>query len=171
MSIELKIKAKSLAAESKIIRHEIQKLKITAAWSRRLAATSVSEGSVTEDLGMLTDTRVKAEYKINDLATHRSQVVGCESRATHLARAFLAGKDYKTIENRRRNEGQLYLEYNFLYIIRKVTKMIRKYGHPYGYSLRRADFKELKHFERYQDKWFENEVRKWCGLPLHNIPS
>lgn len=65
----LKVKIKSLAAESKIIRSECKK--------HRNAR-----------FGVIAD----------ELYTHRTWNVRRESRATNLAYAFIRGKDYKTVE-------------------------------------------------------------------------
>jgi hypothetical protein len=77
MSIELKIKAKTLAAESKYIRHEeIAELK-----RRRLKH----------------DPERSTYWRFHN---HRIDVVRREARATHLARAFLKGKfTYPQVES------------------------------------------------------------------------
>lgn len=69
MSIELKIKAKHLAAEAKIIRAEERKAK---------------ESGDTAQLQSLHD--------------HRLHTVRPAARSTHLARAFIKGVPYKVVE-------------------------------------------------------------------------
>lgn len=94
MSIELKIKSKHLTEEAKIIRFE----------ERRQKA------------------RNKALY--NSLRSHRRWEVRNENRATFLARAFLAGKAYKTVEQKT-TRGNYILE---MIIAPRVLAMVNKYG-------------------------------------------
>ena len=81
MSIELKIKAKHLALEPAIIRKEEEKLKKQIKW--------------------LQDHQMpyhKEFWKLTSLISHRKSGVRNEARATHLARAFLKGKPYSSVE-------------------------------------------------------------------------
>lgn len=109
MSIELKIKAKHLALEPQIIKHEEQKLKKQI---KNYKISSVDE----KDLG-----RERLILKLNSLANHRKHDVRREARATHLARAYLAGKPYLTVEQKRKDEVA------FRYIVQRVVEMVRKY--------------------------------------------
>ena len=105
MCIELKIKSKHLALEPKVIRHEEQKIK---------GQIKYSKGS---DKSLIN--------KLDSLVTHRRWNVRNESRATELARAYLAGKQYSSIEQHRKPEN----EHTFLYmIIPRVVSMVSKYG-------------------------------------------
>lgn len=103
MSIELKIKAKHLALEPGIIRAEEQKLKKQIRYNK---------GGDT----------AKLIYKLEDLCHHRRWDVRNESRATHLARTYLAGKPYKSVE--------IKTDMNFLvqYILPRIHAMVVKYG-------------------------------------------
>lgn len=92
MSIELKIKAVSLADEARTIRREEK-----AAKARR-------------------DTQT-----VNKLHMHRVGIVREEARATHLARAYLAGRAYREIEATTRCPLPAF-------IIKKVVKMLERYG-------------------------------------------
>jgi hypothetical protein len=83
MSIELKIKAKSLAAEARIIRAEEKKLKAKARHAREHQQSDAETGH---------------GYRLNRIYLHRTQDVRAEARATHLARAFMAGRPYVEIE-------------------------------------------------------------------------
>ena len=96
--IKLKIKAKSLAEEAKIIRKEERKL---------------------------LDIPKNSEYAISEteLTFHRKWDVRNEARATQLAIAYLKGKKYKDVE-RKIHDRELLL----VYIFPRVFKMIQKYG-------------------------------------------
>ena len=83
MSIELKIKSKHLGLESKVIKHEERKLKKQIRWqSDRGGADS------------------KLLHQYQSIHNHRVWDVRNENRATFLARAYLAGKPYKSIESK-----------------------------------------------------------------------
>lgn len=104
MSIELKIKAKHLALEPAIIRKEEKKI------LKRIRS------------GRCNDT-AEAFRKYESLHNHRKWNVRNESRATHLARAYIAGMTYSTVEKKRHNE------YNFnRYIVPRILAMVQKYG-------------------------------------------
>ena len=106
MSIELKIKLKHLALEPAIIRNEEQKL-----------LKQIRSGRVNDTVPL----RIKYE----SLYRHRVWNVRNEARATELARAYLAGKDYKSVENKRKPEN----ESKFVrYIIPRIAAMAMKYG-------------------------------------------
>lgn len=84
MSIYLKIKAQSLAEESRIIRaQELRLAKRRAKAKARLAAEFKGD---------------KIDALRSSLHLHRVHEVRKESRATHLARGFLKGKAYYTME-------------------------------------------------------------------------
>lgn len=107
MSIELKIKAKHLALEPAIIRHEERKLKQHIKRHRSDDKTSAFH----------------LQWKLFSLTDHRKQVVRKESRATHLARTFLAGKPYTSVERKRRDDY-----YFNEYIVPRIVAMVTKYG-------------------------------------------
>ncbi|QGH74798.1 hypothetical protein MAL1_00030 [Bacteriophage DSS3_MAL1] len=102
MSIELKIKSKSLAAEARIIRAEEIKLRDTA---RNRAALQ-------KPVSKLVSSR-------NSLYRHRIDVVRLEARATFLARAFLAGKPRAVVEANPVSDEA---------VRKRATKIARKYG-------------------------------------------
>lgn len=106
MSIELKIKSKHLALEPAIIRHEERKL-----------LTRIRQGRVNDT--------AEAFRKYESLHNHRKWNVRNDSRATELARAYIAGKPYTAVEQKRKDEN----EYKFLvYIIPRIVSMVNKYG-------------------------------------------
>lgn len=101
MSIELKIKAKHLGAEARIIKHEEMKLKrrILRAEAKQKAASILRN-------------------KRTDIADHRKGVLREEARATHLARAFIKGTPYKVVENHSYEAPN----------IARVVKLVEKYS-------------------------------------------
>lgn len=83
MSVELRVKEKSLAAEAKIIRQEEIKAKKSATWCRKHQMSGEAE--------RFNKTR-------ESLHEHRIEVVRFECRATNLARAYIKGTPYRSIE-------------------------------------------------------------------------
>jgi hypothetical protein len=108
MSHELKIKAKSLAAESRMIRQEEIKLKRSAQWNR--------EHQNTADAASFDKTR-KSLYE------HRTFDVRREARTTNIARAYLSGKTYRQVEPHTRPNS-----YETGYMTGRVQKLVKKYG-------------------------------------------
>jgi hypothetical protein len=105
MCIELKIKSKHLALEPKVIRHEERKLKGQIKYTKGTDALLI--------------------MKLDSLVRHRRWNVRNESRATELARAYLAGKPYTSVELKRKPEN----EYTFRqFIIPRIVAMVTKYG-------------------------------------------
>ena len=107
MSIELKIKEKSLAEEARIIRREEIKAKKSARYHR--------EHQDEENAARYEKTRLS-------LYEHRIDVVRSECRATNLARAYIKGMPYRAVERSTRasatEQGRL---------IKRVHKLINKY--------------------------------------------
>ena len=108
MSIELKIKQKHLALEPSIIRHEEEKLKQQMKHNRGEESSYWS-----------------LELKLQSLINHRRWDVRNEARATHLARAYLAGKPYSYVEKSRKKENEMTFQ---LQIINRIVAMVVKYG-------------------------------------------
>lgn len=106
MSIELKIKAKHLALEPSIIRKEEKKL------LKRIRSNKCNDTA-------------EVFRKYESLYAHRKWNVRNEARATELARAYIAGKEYKRVEQKRKPEN----EYKFRnYIVPRIAAMAMKYG-------------------------------------------
>ena len=103
MCIELKIKSKHLALEPKVIKHEEQKLKSQIKYTKGTDALLV--------------------MKLDSLVAHRKWNVRNESRATELARAYLAGKPYTYVEKKRKDDGMFQL-----YIVPRIVAMVTRYG-------------------------------------------
>jgi hypothetical protein len=110
MSLELKIKSKHLTEEAKIIRFEENKLLRQVRYLHDAQREEEASGIFNK------------WYSLN---THRRQDVRVENRATYLARAFIAGKEYYEIEQKRSPE----MEYDFqTRVLPRLTAMVNKYG-------------------------------------------
>lgn len=113
MSIELKIKSKSLAAEAKIIRDEENK--ISKAIRRQMAYQAKT--------GVLDPQPEKWRVRsLNSIHLHRTLNVRHEARSTLLARAFLAGQRYRDVEQNVKCWFTLRV-----IIVPKVLVMVNKY--------------------------------------------
>lgn len=110
MSIELKVKSKHLSVEAKIIRHEERKLKRQIKWAKE------NSQDWAEKLNQW-----------SSLNAHRRYDVRNENRATFLARAFIAGKTYKSVEAKRElsKEGIFYAK-----VLPRVLTLVKKYDNP-----------------------------------------
>jgi hypothetical protein len=108
MSIELKIKSKHLSLEAKVIKFEEAKLKKQIRWHSKVQSPNK-----------------KLEWKLNSITEHRKWNVRNENRATFLARAYIAGVPYKTVEHKCKD---VYLREQR--ILPRVLSMVKKY-HSY----------------------------------------
>ena len=126
MSIELKIKSKHLALEPAIIRKEEKKL------LKQIRYHKEKQDSQTAH---------QLFYKYVSLHDHRKINVRNESRATLLARAFIAGIPYRAVEQKRTDE-RLFEKF----IVPRVVAMVTKYGG--------------------KDNWkiTDHEIKKWSQL-------
>jgi hypothetical protein len=106
MSIELKIKSKHLGLEAQVIRHEERKLKKQINWMSKRQALPPNFVN-----------------KYESIHNHRVWDVRNENRATFLARAYLAGKPYQSLEWKRKDD----VVFN-CYILPRVFEMVNKYG-------------------------------------------
>lgn len=105
MSIELKIKSKHLGLEAKVIKFEEAKLKKQLRWHSKVQSPNT-----------------KLEWKLNSITEHRKWNVRNENRATFLARAFIDGVPYKTVEHKVKDQAKL-----TVYILPRVLSMVKKY--------------------------------------------
>jgi len=118
MSIELKIKSKHLGVEAQIIRFEERKLKKQVRWY----ITDHKAAGNNEEVKLHNFTPFNQYTSLN---RHRRWDVRNENRATFLARAYLAGKSYASVEHKRKPEN----EYTFyVYVLPRVVAMVAKYG-------------------------------------------
>lgn len=108
MSIELKIKTKHLSLEPAIIRHEERKLLKQIKYIKNRQGYEAAE---------------KLVSKWHSLATHRKKDVRNEARATHLARAYLDGKSYASVEKKCLRGDILKTV-----IVPRIVSMVMKYG-------------------------------------------
>jgi hypothetical protein len=107
MSVELKVKVKSLAEEARIIRKEEHKAKRSKRWHAERQQTEQAE---------------KYARLRNSLYEHRLDVVRFECRAAELARAFIKGTPYRKVE-RNTHDGP----YQMGRIQGRVQKLVNKY--------------------------------------------
>ena len=112
MNSELKIKSKHLALEPQIIRKEEAKLKKRMKHHR-------SDDTVSS---------MSLEWKLHSLTNHRKINVRNEARATHLARAFIAGKPYSYAEAHTRRKEWSHECYYLMFIVPRVVAMVLRYG-------------------------------------------
>lgn len=133
MCIELKIKAKHLALEPAIIRKEEEKLK------RRIKHHR-SDDQVSA---------ISLEWKLHSLTNHRKIDVRNESRATHLARTYLAGKPYAYAEQKR-HAGYSHDAFFVMFIVPRVVAMVTRYGTGDQKKITKDDIIE------WSDAWSKN---------------
>ncbi len=139
MQIYLKVKIKSLASESKMIRHEERKVKTSRAY-RRKAKRLVRLGKENNPIDKLFDQKgsfsalsnverdlavkmaqapsTEALIVFEGLRHHRTKIVRPEARDSHLAYGYLRGYDYRHIEEKAK------LPPDWL----NITYMVKKYG-------------------------------------------
>lgn len=108
-AIFLRVKAKHLAEEARIIRQEERKLKAIPWQNRRSEWKYFGE--------------TRFEDPVNLLSDHRKRDVRNEARATQLARKYIAGKPYRSVEPVCKDKHKLYI-----WILPRVLKMVQKYG-------------------------------------------
>jgi len=131
MSIKLKIKSKHLALEAGVIRFEDQKLKRQIEWLKTHQKDD-------------TDARIAWE----SLNTHRRFDVRNENRATFLARAYIEGRKYETLEHKRKDNGTFYT-----YIMPRVVSMVIKYKHGrWEKAMRHEEVAAIR-----------EEIKAWCN--------
>lgn len=98
-SIQLKIKAVSLATEAAIIRHyEHRELDAARYAEDTLANISPASTLTNVQLERIKKRALAARGRYVSVSNHRKVEVRRVSRSTHLARAFLAGVPYSRVE-------------------------------------------------------------------------
>lgn len=116
MSLELKIKSKHLSEEARIIRHEERKLIKQYRWSLDQHRNAGNN----DEYPRWNDAAFTSYRSLNK---HRRCDVRNENRATYLARAYIAGKPYNMVEQKRKNEAHF-----ITFILPRVVAMVAKYG-------------------------------------------
>lgn len=116
MSIKLKIKSKHLALEAGVIRFEENKLKKQIRWycDKHIPHSHI-------------------ETALIQITRHRKWDVRNENRATFLARAYIAGKPYKSVERSVKDTSLLNC-----YIVPRVVAMVQRYHN------RKATLEDIK---------------------------
>jgi hypothetical protein len=131
MSIKLKIKSKHLALEAGVIRFEELKLKRQIEWLKTHQKDEATFRSEWESLN-----------------SHRRFDVRNEARATYIARVYIEGRKYETIENNIKDLGTFNT-----YIFPRVLTMVIKYKHG-----------RIEKFMRPDDaKVIRDEVKAWLS--------
>jgi hypothetical protein len=131
MSIKLKIKSKHLALEAGVIRFEELKLKRQIEWLKTHQKDEATFRSEWESLN-----------------SHRRFDVRNEARATYLARGYIEGRKYNTIEYEIKDLGT----FNS-YILPRVVSMVIKYK-----------LRKIEKFMKPDDvKAVREEVKTWCN--------
>ena len=152
MSIELKIKAKHLALEPAIIRKEEQKLKKQFQWfKQKHQITDVSLWVIYDKHPEL----YKLHSKRYSLENHRKTVVRNASRATHLARAYIAGMPYSRVEKKCKDETVL----NAI-ILPEVFRMVAKYGNKPIHKVWNRE-KNMMTYKEAEEKELKEAIKKW----------
>jgi hypothetical protein len=122
MSVELKVKSKHLSEEARIIRFEERKQLKQYQWAQdQYRATGMN--------GMYPRWDDKAFNTYYSLKHHRQWDVRNENRATFLARAFIAGVPYETVEQKRNPDNERTFN---LMVLPRVCAMVAKYGKQDG---------------------------------------
>ena len=145
MSIELKIKSKHLGLEAQVIRHEENKLKKQIRWQSKNGTA---------------DSHMVSQYQ--SIHNHRVWDVRNENRATFLARAYLEGKEYQTVEPKTSIHGRQVLA---LYVLPRVFEMVNKYGPMKDRISKRYDSKVG--YSRYSDNEYKERlarIKAWADL-------
>lgn len=137
MSVELKVKSKHLSEEARIIRFEEHKFRKQVDWLKARQQPYEKEH----------DTMMS-------LKDHRRKDVRNENRATFLARAYLAGKAYKTVEQKCHEMPYTVSE--------RMCDMVNKYG-PTQTRIYKKWNADKKRYEYDANEWnkFKKSIQDW----------
>jgi hypothetical protein len=148
MSIELKIKSKHLSEEARIIRFEERKLlkKVDYKRKKHYAAGNNDEYLVWKDSN---------HDKYTSISHHRKWDVRNENRATFLARAYISGIPYNTVEQKRLDE-QLFKGQ----IFPRICSMVVRYG-----KREDGDWEWDRASQKYKPtEQLKAKIAEWCNL-------
>lgn len=151
MSIELKIKSKHLSLEAKVIKFEEKKL----LKQLRSNIEHFKKTGANEHYPVYND---KIYRSYSSIRAHRILDVRKENRSTYLARAYIEGKDYTSIEQKRKNETDF-----IRYVFPRFVSMVLKYT-PYNElpeNSRVWDFAKRRYVVSPE---FLDELKNWCNL-------
>lgn len=109
MNLKLKIKIKSLVAETAIIRQEEHKLAVRIAGHQNMLDCDYTPpaGDVKVSREMMEEHRNRFQVQFQSINQHRTKDIGKEMRLSLVAYGFLNGKKYSEVENRVRKENLL----------------------------------------------------------------
>ena len=147
MSVELKIKSKHLALEPAIIRKEERKLQKRMKWYAQYHQLQAPIEDKTYDALFL---------KRNSLASHRTWDVRNEARATYLARAYIKGIPYRSVENKSQFNDTLKR-----IVLPRVFDMVAKYGKP---KIRKHWIDGKYDYKPDQKELLMSEIKLWFGI-------
>lgn len=122
MSVELKVKSKHLSEEARIIKFEERKQLKQYQW----ALNKWHAAGNNDMYPRWDDSAFKTYCSLNQ---HRRWDVRNENRATFLARAYIAGVPYTTVEQKRKPENESYFQ---ILTLPRVWSMVAKYGKQDG---------------------------------------
>lgn len=157
MSVELKIKAKHLALEPGIIRKEEYKFLKQYQWS-------LNQYRAAGNNDMYPRWDDKAFNKYCSLNSHRKWDVRNEARATFLARAYIAGAEYSTVEQKRKPENEF--KFN-TYILPRVCSMVAKYGNTtIPKEIWEGSYKDRKKVPNPAFVALQEKIKEWSTFPV-----
>jgi hypothetical protein len=150
MSVELKVKSKHLSEEARIIRFEEYKLLKQYRWAKKQWHATGNN-----DMYPIWDDKAHSAYC--SLMHHRKWNVRSENRATFLARAYIAGVPYTTVEQKRKPENESYFQ---ILTLPRVWTMVAKYGKQEGDRI----------WNREKNKYeatavLKQKIQQWAALP------
>ena len=154
MSVELKVKSKHLSEEARIIRFEEYKLLKQYRWAQnQYRATGNNDTYPRWD--------DKAYIAYCSLMHHRIWDVCNENRATFLARAYIAGVPYTSVEQKRKSENERLFQ---VQILPRVWTMVAKYGNQDGDRI----------WNREKNKYeatavLKQKIQQWAKLPEQSV--
>lgn len=151
MSVELKVKSKHLSEEARIIRFEERKVFKQYEWAKRKHYETGSN----DEYRYWDDDAWRTWHSLNQ---HRRLDVRNENRATFLARAYIAGKPYNTVEFKRKDE------YTFLaFIVPRVVSMVAKYGSHIPVKI--YDTVSRSYIDNPEFANLKKKIIEWAKLP------
>ena len=152
MSVELKIKSKHLSEEARIIRFEESKLLKGIDYRRR----KYYEAGHNDEYKVWNDKNWRDYYSLN---VHRKRDVRNENRATFLARAYIAGVPYNTVEHKRKPENELIFKAQ---ILPRIFAMVAKYGNNEAGD---REWEKSNQGGRYiATKQLKDKITAWCQV-------
>ena len=155
MSVELKVKSKHLSEEARIIRFEERKQLKQFEWAKRKHYETGSN----DEYPCYNNKAWRNYYNLN---SHRRKDVRNENRATFLARAYIAGKAYNTVEFKRKDE------WTFQHmIVPRIVNMVAKYGDN-KVPLKIYDYVARQLVDNPELVTLKKKIVEWATFPVDN---